>query len=789
MKQLERHIGVLVLLGLGLTLAACAAPKPGAPASTPPIDTIRNIAIDDSEKRTQIVVEGGAPIQYTTYINASPPKFIVDLAGMEPGEFGKTIEVGKGGVSHVLVSPGEGPGKLVRLEVELTEPVEANARAEGNTLIIDVPHPVAAPATAQPAPVAASTPPQSAPVTGAPASAESPSAADRALAAAAALAEEHRSAPATVLSSVKVTKDKDTVRVTITGDGSLQPDVQLVGQDRLVLDFVKTTSLVGKREISVRHKLLKAIRIGQHKDPKKVRIVFDLSNSPIYDVESKGDQVLVVMSKAPEKAVEGQAAVPPSILPDVSASPAAVPPPTPEEKTVSAEIPVEDQGTGKAASAAPTVVPAEAEKTVQTAKASNGRTEMEKTYVGHKKYVGRRISLDFQDADVTNVLRLIADVSGMNVVLSDDVKGRVTLKLVNVPWDQALEIILKMNDLGQVREGNILRISTLSNITRQQDEEAKASETRLKALALDTRVVYVNYAKAKDLADPLKKVLSSRGEMTIDDRTNAIIVKDVDEKIREIQELVQRLDTPTPQVQIEARIVEVNPTFTQSLGIQWGGNYRTVTGSNVVGLQGGNSGGLNSPTPDFAVNLPAAPLFGAFGLTWGQFTNNPFQLDLRLSAGVSTGMTKIISTPKITVLDNQEAKIEQGSTIPYATTSANGGTNTTFIDAKLTLTVTPHVTRDGSVIMKVKATNDEPGEVLDVKSGPTIRRKEATTNVLVKDGETTVIGGIYKTKKATGVTGVPFLRDIPGLGWFFKNTTENDEVSELLIFLTPRIIQ
>ncbi|HLG22006.1 MAG TPA: type IV pilus secretin PilQ, partial [Candidatus Manganitrophaceae bacterium] len=406
------------------------------------------------------------------------------------------------------------------------------------------------------------------------------------------------------------------------------------------------------------------------------------------------------------------------------------------------------------------------------------------------KYTGRKISLDFQDADITNVIRLIADVSSLNIVLGEDVKGKVTLKLVNVPWDQALEIILKMNNLGQIREGNIIRIATLANIAKQQDEEAKAKESQIKAEDLITRILPINYSKAKELSEPLKKILSPRGDITIDDRTNTMIVKDIEKNLAEVERLVKTLDTPTPQVVIEARIVQVAPTFNRSLGIQWGASYKDVTNANLIGLANPVAGSaFGTPTPDFAVNLPAASNFGGVGFTFGRFTENPFNLDLRLSAGESQGLTRVVSTPKVSVLDNQEAKIEQGESIPFQTSSPQQGTQTTFIDANLTLLVTPHISADGGVNMKIKITKNAPGEVRSGATGPSILKKEATTHVLVRDGETTVIGGIYETSKSESVSGIPFLMDIPILGWFFKTNTKREDTSELLVFLTPRIVK
>ncbi|MHB8481712.1 MAG: type IV pilus secretin PilQ, partial [Nitrospiria bacterium] len=420
---------------------------------------------------------------------------------------------------------------------------------------------------------------------------------------------------------------------------------------------------------------------------------------------------------------------------------------------------------------------------------------VEKTQTTRKRYVGEKIFLNFQDTELSNVLRIISEVSGFDFVIGEDVKGRVNLKLKNVPWDQALDLILKMNNLGQIREGNIIRVTSLANITKQQDDELKAKDSQIKTADLVTQVIHVNYAKANELMDPLKKNMSTRGEITTDVRTNSLIVKDVEKNVNQVADLIKTLDSPTPQVMIEARIIQVSPTYTRSLGVQWGAGTTQTSGINKFGITSGigapvvagTAGDIFNQTPGFAVNLPSSSPFGGVGFSFGRLTGNPVNLDLRISAGESRGLTKIISTPKIAVLDNMEAKIEQGESIPYATVSLQG-TQTMFVDANLTLTVTPHVTADGSVIMKINTSKNAPGETRQGAAGPSILKKQASTNILVKDGDTAVIGGIYETSKTNSTSGVPLLSQIPIIGWLFKSTQVDDNTSELLVFLTPKIM-
>ncbi|MGH7254694.1 MAG: type IV pilus secretin PilQ [Nitrospirales bacterium] len=420
--------------------------------------------------------------------------------------------------------------------------------------------------------------------------------------------------------------------------------------------------------------------------------------------------------------------------------------------------------------------------------------------------MGRRISLDFQQADISNVLRLIAEVSGFNIVVGEGVKNKVTIKLVNVPWDQALDMLLKMNNLGMIREGNIVWIDTLSNIARQQEEEAKLKESKEKAEELITRVIYIQNIPAQTLQNTLRQYLSPRGSINFNQQSNALIIKDTESNITVVQRLIEGLDQPERQVHIEARIVQADTSYARSLGIQWGvvdssvsnnGNFRVfgnLTGPfNEVKLADNEDGTFET---DFMINLPAAVTglssVPSIGLMVGKLIGG-FGLDARLSAGELLGLTKVIAAPKITTLNNQEAKIEQGESIPFQTTSLQG-TQTTFVDANLTLQVTPQITsrdpkeKDARIILKVKTTRNAVGARSN-PAGPSIDKREATTQVMLRNGETMVMGGIYVDTQTNTVAGLPWMSRIPVLGWLFKNKSESIAKQELLIFLTPTLIE
>ncbi len=427
-----------------------------------------------------------------------------------------------------------------------------------------------------------------------------------------------------------------------------------------------------------------------------------------------------------------------------------------------------------------------------------------------RRYSGRRIDLDFKDADIHNILRLLSEVGGVNVVTADNVGGTVTIRMRDVPWDQALDVVLQAKSLGMVRQGNLLRVAPLAQL-EQEREAAIARQKQQQQLApLETRLVPVSYSTAQNLQPRVRELLTERGSVSVDNRTNMLIVRDIVGRLDDVEDLVRSLDTQTPQVLIEARIVEASSSYSRDIGIQWGGAALMSSGTgNPTGLRFpsdlGIAGGVpvdSAPTqglspfngavnnPNFAVNLPAVTgngAGGALGLTMGSLSG-AVNLNVRLSAAEAAGSVRIISSPRILTLDNHEASISQGTLIPFSQVSAQG-VNTAFQEAKLSLNVTPHVTNDGAVAMDVKITRNEPdfGRV-GANGDPTILEREAVTQLLVDDGDTAVIGGIYTRNTGRNVDQVPFLGDIPVLGVFFKRRRFREDRNELLIFLTPRIV-
>ncbi len=430
-----------------------------------------------------------------------------------------------------------------------------------------------------------------------------------------------------------------------------------------------------------------------------------------------------------------------------------------------------------------------------------------------RRYTGHRVNIDFKDASIQEILRLLSDIGKVNIIVADNVSGSVTVRMNNVPWDQALDVVLQAKGLGMVRQGNMIRVAPLADLNKERELAIARRKAELQLAPIETRIIPVSYADAAHLQDRAKELLSPRGSISVDDRTNLCSSSSSatwPATWRQIDQLINALDTITPQVLIEARVVEATSNYLRDVGIQWGGDgtLSPATGNptglafpSSIGFTGGASD-QTTPTaglspfsntvsnPNFAVNLPAAVgtgQGGALGITLGSI-NNAFNLNLRLSAAESTGMVRIVSSPRILTLDNKDARIGQGTLIPFSQISAQG-VQTTFQEAKLQLLVKPHITSDGSVAMHVRINRDEPDFNQTAANGaPTILKREAETDLLVMDGHTAVIGGIYTRNTGRNLNSVPLLGDIPVLGVLFQRRRASDTRTELVIFLTPRII-
>ena len=444
-------------------------------------------------------------------------------------------------------------------------------------------------------------------------------------------------------------------------------------------------------------------------------------------------------------------------------------------------------------------------------------------------YTGNKISLDFQDIEVRRVLQLLADFTSINMVAADTVQGNITLRLKDVPWDQALDIVLKTKNLDKRRNGNVIWIAPVSELIKAEEEEAKAIAQSVKLAPLQTEYIQLSYAKAADIeklitqgknsgsgnsssgsnnnADPLGdsvgSLLSPRGTISTDPRTNTLIINDTSQKIVQIRKMIDLLDVSVKQVMIEARIVSASTDFSKEMGVKWGILSQGITSNNDLLVGGSNTTlwNLRKPTKDsdtggwkYEIERPSnlnvdlgATAVGASRIAFGLISLSDFMLDLELSAVQADGYGEVISTPKVMTADKQTAKIEAGTQIPYATSSGNNGPKTEFINATLSLDVTPSITPEGKVMMKLNITKDSPGPATPTGQ-LTINKNAIDTNVLVDNGETVVLGGIFEETSNNSQTKVPFLGDIPYLGKLFRRDSKTENKRELLIFVTPRIV-
>lgn len=437
------------------------------------------------------------------------------------------------------------------------------------------------------------------------------------------------------------------------------------------------------------------------------------------------------------------------------------------------------------------------------------QAEQERRNADRFAYTGDKLSLNFQDIDVRSVLQLIADFTDLNLVASDTVQGNITLRLQSVPWDQALDLVLKTKGLDKRKVGNVLLVAPAAEIAERERQELESQQQIAELAPLRRELIQVNYASASQIAALFQQVTSGqgdneRGSLTVDERTNNIIAYQTQERLDELRRIVVQLDIPVRQVMIEARIVEANEDFDKELGVRWGGTFRNDSGKWRAFGKDGNIGiededgfrcgpfagnctlpvnGSGSPTP--FVDLGSLNATSGFGI--GLVTNRAI-LDLQLSAMEKTGHGEVVSQPKVVTSDKETAKILKGAEVPYQEASSSGSTSTSFKEAALSLEVTPQITPDNRIIMEVKVTKDEPDFANALNGVPPINKNEINAKVLVSDGETIVIGGVFSNTQRKSVEKVPFLGDVPFVGRLFKRNLVQDQKNELLVFITPRIL-
>jgi type IV pilus assembly protein PilQ len=715
-------------------------------------------------RQSTVMIESSEPVAYVTS-QPDPLTVIVDLRNVAAGVLAEPVGPTPP-VTDVRVEDVSGPdgASVARVRVTLDRPATHRVHSSRNFIYIDVER--AAPPSVTAPPVRRSAP--------------GGAAAARARAA------------ATTLQGVRALPNG--AGVVIRGDGELTPSAVAEAEElphRVLVDFANVSAGSAPPVTNVNEGDIERIRVGTNsRSPLVTRVVIDLAKKLAYRVEQAGEELRVLFESVTGQASEPTPPAAPEIVPEPAAPVALAAPDAPAAQApLPASLVAADSLVAPAADLA-------GQTSVQPPAPPQPPTQVPPVQPDQTgRFRGTPVSLDFQGADLRAVLRTFAEISGLNIVIDPTIQGTVDVSLRDVPWDQALDIILKANKLGYSVDGTVVRIAPINVLSLEEEERRKLSEAQ--ALAGDLRVLTVplSYAKAPDLVAILtRSALSARGEVQVDARTNTLIVRDLADRLTTAAELVKALDRPQPQVEIEARIVQTTRDFARSIGVQWGFNGRLDPAlGNTTNLAFPNNGSLTGRTAGVvgenganpAVNLGVGAATSALGLALGS-VNGALNLDVALSALERTGHGRLLSTPRVSTQNNVEAEMTQGVEIPIQTV-ANNTVTVSFKPAALTLRVTPQITASNTVIMRVFLENASPDFSRQVNGIPPIDTQRAQTTVLVGDGETTVIGGIYLSREQATEGRVPLLHRIPLLGWLFRRDELSDESRELLIFITPRI--
>ena len=773
------------------------AAKPASPAEAPPGParpagpiTVTGIEIRDAEPTGAVVVltADGPFGAYESFSLPEPPRLVIDLPEATHA-VKRPVTVPKEGPIRRLRSTQYKvkPVKTLRLVLDLASNLPYQVQAKNgqfHVLIGDAIAKAAAPEA--PTPVVAARAPAAPPAPAAPVITEGEG----------------------KVTGVSFKPADGRSQILIQTEGRVSFNLtELKDPPKLVVDVAGATIGAGvsrSLEVTQMPGPVERVRSAQFRtQPEKVvRVVADLKQRVRYEAVQSPTGITLELS-------EPAVAAPP--VPVTPAPPvmAEVPRPVPPAPAAPVAVPEPAPASAAAPAAVPEAAPTPPAVAARPAAPRRGR-----------------LSMDFKDADINNLLRIIAEVSGQNVVAGDEVKGKVTVRLVDVDWEKALQTILQINNFDYVWEENIIRVASRAKLEADAASRTKAAlavQDVKKAAPLKTAILNVNHAKPAEVVKALDKIKTAgRGSISVDERTASLIIEDTEETIQKMRELLAKLDVATPQVMIEARLVEITADHSRELGIEWGGRFNPgspdrpdqIGISDIFGAAAGAIGNIASVTAPVlgpgtpvlaqatgflsgqtiprAVNLPTSQTAGGFGITLGRLDSR-FVLGARLNLFETQGKSRTLSTPRITTLDNEEAEIKVGQQVPFTTVDSSGRTVIAFQDAFLRLKVTPHVTADKHVSMKIEAENTVAGARIDFSGGfvSPLNTRKATTRLLVADGSTAVIGGLVQTTERSREQKVPWLGNIPVLGWLFKNRTENIEPdrTELLIFITPSLVE
>ncbi len=804
MRIMRRAWGLGVLIAAGLTFAS------GALAGTEaPVVHVKAVVKDGG---VRLEAQANAPFDYATY-RPSQSLYVLDLSGVSAADpSGARVVESDLVKSYRVVSYAAGEKPVVRVEVLLAQGVEPQVERKGNQdlALLVFRNPEAKLASADTSAVAII-----------PSAVKSEPA-------------KPTSAGMGAIQQVHLTQNGQDTEVKISGSGAMAyKSLLLRSPNRVVLDFAASHLAAGEKHIASNLDPVEDIRLAQF-TPETSRVVIDLREPARYSIKKDGETVTVSFaptnaapapSAAPAAAAESstimttkseasepakpaeQAAAPaeipapPAVLPVALTQPAsalAAPlPAAPKQEAIAAANLARGASSAMSASANAAPTPAAAPAMAQTP-AGVAPTP---------KYSGEPISVNLKDVDLRDFFRLIHEISGLNVVVDPSVKGSLTIVLDDVPWDQALDIVLKNNDLDKQLDGNVLRIATKETLRKEAEENRDLSKAQAEAADVVTTTRALNYAKATALATTLKKFLSSRGDIIADNRSNTLIIRDIPTTLPVLDNLIRQLDRKSLQVEIEARVVQASRNFDREIGTQFGISAapknlsNSVSGSTQVGtspivrfpplippviVSTGSSG--TAPTSG---SIPLMTNLAASAPTSGisyAYSSQNFALDMIITAMESRGVGKLLSKPKVITQNNEKAVVKQGTKIPVSTI-VNNTVSVQFVDAVLELDVTPQITAEGTIFMDVTVENDAiDNGIPRVQGIPAIDTQSAETSVTVNDGATVVIGGVIISNQQTSVDQVPFVGSVPILGNLFKHTTVSSTSQELLFFLTPRIL-
>jgi type IV pilus assembly protein PilQ len=818
--------------------------------------SIKHVKYFNDEEKTRVIFESDQPVVYSAYSTPEKPEIVIlDFPDTQLGDVQKVVNVLSPELNSIQFSTInlEGDAFITRAELQLTAKLLYNISQQRNFLYIDVlkQSPSGTQKSSEITPTTLDLPKTSDSIPESPAiaSEKTSSAQLKAKESTATLKDQKSESTDKYkrlnlpcqLREITYDMNETNLAVNLTYDGNPEySSFELQKPDRLIIDLHSTTNRVYPKQVNLNTDKVLKIRTAQFQsEPVAItRVVFDIKQPLTYRIFKTetgikvgfGTESYLRELDAQLKPVNDTSNSLVSAIAEIKQSPAATSSGDGFGNVETVDINADKDGleTVSAINGAADVHnenPGKPQPQLfETADPAGGNAALlgqevpvEKTggradtkqlvtdedYAGKvvaegKRYVGESIGMNFKDVDIRDVILIIGNITGKNFIIDPKVKGKVTINFTSVPWDQALDIILSMNNLGMVEENNIIIIASMDQLEAKAKKESSLEEERTLAGPVDVYTRRISYAKADEVAEIVKAYISRRGQVLVDKRTNLLLIRELRSRIGSITDLIDQLDIATRQVHIEARIIETSRTYEKDLGIQWGfeaiasdetGNATRYIFPHNITVAGATSNSSEGGIP-YAVNLPASSPTSGISLSLGNVLGT-FNLDATLSAMEESGKGKILATPSISTQNNIEATIMSGSKIPY-TSIVDNTASVTFIQAKLELKVTPQITSDNTIIMKVDVEKTEPDYsrlITNVQGAlPTILEKKAQTTMLVKDGGTAVIGGILQINDSEAERKVPFFNKIPLLGWLFQAKNWKRSDSELLIFITPQIL-